>query len=248
MTKSAFLFLLPFLAFSLCGCGVLEQELSAERVRGSGRMIQQDRDVHGFEKVRLACVGDLNIRQGDREALNIEAEDNILPRIRTDVEGGELVIRTEHSVSLSPTTTIRYTLMVKALAGLELSGSGKIHTSAIRSRDFSIRLSGSGDIGLDELTAETLTTSISGSGSIKLPGKVTSQNVRISGSGDYDARELQSRSADITVSGSGDSTIWAQEELSARISGSGKVDYYGNPRVSQHVSGSGKIHNAGARP
>ncbi len=240
--------LLPLLALVSSGCEIIDASLNAERIRGSGRVIQEKRDVGGFDGVELSAVGELNISQGDRESLTIEAEDNILSRLRTDVEGGTLVIRVDRGVSISPTTTIRYTLAVKELAKLELSGSGRINTAPIKSHDFSVRLPGSGEIRLEDLTADALTASISGSGSIHIPGRVTSQNVRISGSGDYDGRNLQCRSADVSVSGSGDSTVWVQEDLSASISGSGRVDYYGNPRISQHISGSGKIRNIGDHP
>jgi hypothetical protein len=240
--------LLPLFAFVLSGCDIIDASLNAERIRGSGRIIQEKRDVRGFTEVRLASVGELNIQQSDRESLSIEAEDNILPKIITEVEGDRLVIRTERGVSISPTVTVRYSLTVKDLTGLELSGSGKIHAAAIRSQDFRLRLPGSGEIRLDGLTADTLAAEISGSGKIEVPGKVVSQKVRISGSGDYDGHNLQCRSADVSVSGSGDSTVWVQDDLSASISGSGKVDYYGNPKVSKHVSGSGGIHGLGDRP
>jgi hypothetical protein len=235
-------------ALLLSGCGVANEVFNAERIRGSGRVIEEKRDVRGFTEVRLSAVGELSVQQGDGESLTIEAEDNILPRIRTDVEGGALVIRVDRGFSISPTVTIRYNLTVKELAALEVSGSGEIRTGTIRSRDFRMRVSGSGDIRLGELTADTLTMEISGSGTIKAPGKVSSQRIRISGSGDYDGTDLQSRSADIAISGSGDSKVWVQDDLSANISGSGRVDYYGTPKVSQHTSGSGKIHNLGSRP
>lgn len=240
--------LLPFLALVLSGCDIVDAGLRAERIRGSGKVIQENRDVRGFTGVELASVGDLSIQQGDRESLTIEAEDNILPRILTEVEGGKLIIRTERGVSISPTVPVHYTLTARELSDLELSGSGDIRTNTIKSQDFRIRLSGSGGIRMGELAASTLTTELSGSGSIEVPGKVASQRVRISGSGDYDGGNLQSQSADILVSGSGDSKVWARDELSVHVSGSGRVDYYGNPRVTKHVSGSGNIHQLGDRP
>ncbi len=240
--------LLPLLAVALSGCEGLDEALNVERVRGSGKVTQEQRDVRNFNEVVLAAVGELNVQQSDRESLSIEAEDNIMPRIKTDVQEGRLVIRTERGVSLSPTLPVRYRLLVKELKGMELSGSGKIHTGGIRSQDFVVRLPGSGEIQMDELSADSLSAEISGSGSIELPGKVASQKVRISGSGDYNARNLQSRSADVSISGSGESTIWVQEDLAAQISGSGNIEYFGNPRVSKHVSGSGDVNNAGDHP
>jgi hypothetical protein len=240
--------LLPLLAFVLSGCDAIEESLNAERIRGSGRVVQEKRSVSGVTEVRLATVGELNVQQGSTESLTVEAEDNLISRIRTDMEGGTLVIRVDRGVSISPTAPVRYDLTVRELRELELSGSGKIHAAPLHSDEFSVRIPGSGDIRLDQLEANSLTAEISGSGKITVPGKVVSQKVRISGSGDYDGRSLQSRSADISVSGSGDSTVWVQDDLSAHISGSGTVDYYGNPKIVKHISGSGGVHNLGDHP
>ncbi len=240
--------LLPFLAFSLTGCDVVDEALNAEHIRGSGRVVQEKRNVSGFHEVRFAGSGDLNIQQGNQESLTVEAEDNIIGRLRTDVEGGRLVIRTEKGVSITPTEPIRFTLMVRDLSDLELSGSGQIKTGPIRSQDFRVRLPGSGEISFEELSATNLIAEISGSGKIEVPGSVVSQRVHISGSGNYEARRLQSKSAEVSVSGSGDSTVWVQDNLNASISGSGTVDYYGNPTVTRHISGSGGVNNRGDRP
>jgi hypothetical protein len=241
-----FLPILPFL-FCSCNCGVLDAALTSERIRGSGKVIQENRDVHGFSEVNFAGSGELSLRQGNEESLSIEADDNILPYIKTDVEGGKLVIGFQRGVSVLPSSPIRYTIMVKNLDALDLSGSGKTRTGPLHSKDFSVRLSGSGEIQMDALDAVTLTADISGSGNMEIPGKVSRQQIHISGSGRYHAPDLECQSADISVSGSGDSTLWIRESLSAHISGSGSVAYYGSPSVTRRVSGSGSIRNLGDR-
>ncbi len=240
--------LLSLLAFALSGCDVIDASLNSERIRGSGKVVQDNRAVSGFDQVRLRGVGELSIQQTGRESLTIEGEDNLLPRIQTDVQGGVLTIGVERGVSISPTVTLRYTLTVKDISALELSGSGDILTGALRSRNFELHLPGSGHIRLGDLTADSLVAGISGSGRIEVRGQVASQRIRISGSGDYEGGNLQSQSAEVSVSGSGDSKVWARDDLSAHISGSGTVEYYGNPRVDKHVSGSGSVRNLGDRP
>ena len=232
-------------ALLFCGCGVMDAALNAERIRGSGKVIQETREVHGFNEVAFGGSGELSIRQGNEESLAIEADDNLLPYIETDVRGGRLVIGSRRGVSLSPSSRIRYTLMVKDLNGLDLSGSGRTRTGPIRSRDFSVSVSGSGEIRMDALDAATLKAEISGSGNLEIPGKIDRQEIHISGSGRYRAPDLESQSADISISGSGDATLRVRETLSAHISGSGSVEHYGNPSVTKKVSGSGSIRRLG---
>jgi hypothetical protein len=241
------LWILPVFASFICGCGVLNDVMTAERVHGSGIVVKENREVRGFSKVRLASQGELSIRQGNEESLAIETDDNILPKIKTVVESGRLTIETERGVSVSPTAGIRYTLMVKDLDNLELSGSGKVHAGPLHSGSFVARLPGSGTIRLDALEAGALQAEISGSGNIEIAGMVKRQEAHISGSGKYDAPDLQCKAADVSISGSGHITLWAQESLAAHISGSGSVGYYGNPALTKNISGSGSVRHIGDR-
>lgn len=54
-------------------------------VRGSGHVVERDRVVSGFSGVELATIGALHIEAGERKALRIEAEDNLLSYIETVV-------------------------------------------------------------------------------------------------------------------------------------------------------------------
>lgn len=245
--SSKMVWFVPLLMLPFCGCGAMDGALLGERIQGSGKVIQENRDVRGFSAVHFAGSGDLSIRQGNEESLSIEADDNILPYIRSDVENGILMIGFRRGVSISTSSPIRYTLTVKELDELEVSGSGKTRTGPLRSQDFRAHLSGSGEIRMDELDAATLRADISGSGNMEIPGKISRQEIHISGSGRYYAADLESQSADVSVSGSGDCTLRVDQSLSAHISGSGSVEYYGNPSVTKRVSGSGRVHRLGDR-
>jgi hypothetical protein len=236
---------LPAASLLLGGCEFIDPDTI--RVRGSGRVITDERPVDGVTEVTLASIGDLKIEQGSPESLKIEAEDNILPKIRIEMHGGNVVIGSERGVSLSPTVPIRYTLVVRELRGIELSGSGTITASSLRSDELAVRLPGSGDIHVEEFNGSRLNSNISGSGEIEIRGAVETQDVGISGSGDYTAGDLQSRSATVHISGSGEAKLWVRDMLSANISGSGDVEYYGSPKVSKSVSGSGGVEGLGPR-
>ena len=235
-------------ALLFSGCEGADFVFNSVSVHGSGKVISENRSIRGIHEVELSGVGELNLHQGKEESLTVEAEDNLMPRIRTDVEGGRLRIGVERGFSLRPTTTIRYTLVVRDLTSLELSGSGKVVSGALRCSNLAVHLPGSGEIQIDQLDADNLDVGISGSGDIRIPGRVNHQTVRISGSGHYDGKELDSQSTEISISGSGDSTLWARDSLTAHISGSGDVAYYGSPRVSKSISGSGEVRSLGSRP
>jgi len=209
-------------------------------VRGSGNIVTEERDVSGFDRVQLSGIGDLIISQGDEESLTIEADDNIIQLIETDVFGGELTIQFKRGYSFVPNTTMKFYLTVKELDKISLSGAGKINCDNFEAEELEFDISGAGDIDFD-INAETVEVYLSGAGDISLSGEVDSQDIKLSGVGNYDGKDLESRICDIAVTGAGSATVNVSEELDVNISGVGNVNYTGSPRVEQEISGLGRI-------
>jgi hypothetical protein len=209
-------------------------------VRGSGDIGTEERDVSGFSKVYLSGVGNLIITQGEKESLVIEADDNIIPLISTDVFGDKLNISIARGYSFIPTVKIKYYLTVINLDSVSISGAGEINCDDLSTDKLEFNISGAGDIDFN-INAESVEITSSGAGDINLTGKVDSQDVDISGVGKYNAEELESRECRISVSGAGTATVNVSEELDIEISGVGNVYYVGNPHVTQNISGLGSI-------
>ncbi len=93
-------------------------------VIGSGLMRSEARTVRDFREVALEGTGTLTITQGATEALTIEAEDNILPVLTSEVRAGRLTLSERGTSGIRPTKPIRYTLTVQDLGTVRLSGSG----------------------------------------------------------------------------------------------------------------------------
>ena len=51
-------------------------------IRGSGEVSEENRPVNGITSAELATTGTLYIELGAREALRVEAEENLLPLLR----------------------------------------------------------------------------------------------------------------------------------------------------------------------
>ena len=139
----------------------------------SGAVASETREVSGFDEVELSGVGNLSIRQTGTESLSVEAEEDILPKIRTEVVDGRLVIGPEPNTSIETTEPINYELTVDDLGALELSGSGEVDAEGIDT---------------DELGVD-----ISGSGAMKASGRADSQQVNLSGTGATKRRTSRAR-------------------------------------------------------
>ena len=187
----------------------------------SGDVTSESRDVSGFDEVELVGIGNLSIQQTGSESLTVEAEEDVLPEIRTEVVDGRLIIGPEPGTTLNTTGPINYTLTVEDLNALNLSGAGSIDAQ--------------------DISTDNLAVTISGAGAVTAAGEAESQDVRISGVGSYQAGELESQEAQIDITGAGSAIVNVSDELDATISGSGAVQYIGDPTVNQDVSGAGRV-------
>ncbi len=211
-------------------------------IRGSGEMVEQERTVSDFTSVKLTTSGTLYIEPGESESLIIEAEDNLMDYLETEVRGDELRIDRESTLSFRPTKPIKFYLTVTELDSISVTGSGDVEVTDLSGDKFSVNVSGSGEVGAEDMDFDSLEIEISGSGGVEITGeKVREQTVAISGSGKYEGRDLESERAEVRVSGSGEATVWVIEDLQANVSGSGHVRYAGSPTVDQNVSGSGDV-------
>jgi hypothetical protein len=182
-------------------------------------VITESREVSGFSEIAVLGSGVVVVEIDGTESLTIEAEDNIIPLLTTEVRNGRLELGPESPIS--PTRQITYTISAAALEGVSISGSG--------------------DISATGVDADSFTVEISGSGRVEPTGTTTELTVEIAGSGDYEGEGLVAQLGEVTVSGSGNVLVNVTDQLEVTISGSGDVRYMGSPSVSSSISGSGEM-------
>jgi len=219
-------------------------------VRGSGNVITESREVSGFDEIRLDGAGRLVITQGDTESLEIEAEDNILPELTSDVRGNTLVLGYQDTfwkTSVIPTKEIHYTLMVIDLQKITFNGAADLDMMSLATSSLTIEINGAGQIKINDLTAENVSVTINGTGNVELAGEVSTQTIEIDGAGNVQAGDLRTAATSIEVNGLSNSTIWATETLDVTINGGGSLNYYGSPSVTQDINGAGSINNLGQK-
>jgi hypothetical protein len=236
----------------ITGCGFTITYGAAIRgsIQGSGKIVVENRSVRDFDRVNLVGSGEVEITQGEEEALTVEADDNFMRYIRTEVKNGTLILgftKEAGSLKLRPSRPIVFELSLEQLSEVEILGSGNITSEEINADRFEIKIAGSGAVSIAELNADFLEVQILGSGDVELGGKVEEQTVVISGSGNCNTAELRSYKAEISIPGSGNADVWATENLEVRIFGSGNVGYYGNPEVDINIGGSGDVSRRGDR-
>ncbi|MBA3674274.1 MAG: DUF2807 domain-containing protein [Chitinophagaceae bacterium] len=227
--------LLTFLlsAIILCSC---------QSITGSGNIITQTRSLSQFEGVKASGSIDIEVMNDQDQSVKVEADDNVLPCIITQVEDGILRVYYKPNISLQNTNAKVY-VSAPILQKLMVSGSGSITSKGtLKDADhIEIKTSSSGEI--DALVdAPSIDAKVSGSGSINLQGRTKTFNGSTSSSGDLKCKNLLSENVTVKVSGSGSAYIFASVHLDAKTSSSGDIYYSGNPQSPQiKTSGSGSV-------
>jgi len=236
--------MLVVLALATLACSI--DFNSTKTVQGEGDLVEESRQVEGFNKIEINGMGEIIVELGTEESLTVEAEENLVQYLETYVRGSSLVIEIEDGITIVPTKSLTFYVTVVSLEGLAISGAGNVQLPELEADRFSIDLSGAGNIEIDSLNADSFDVSMSGVGNLNVfDGKVSSQDVMISGAGKYSARNLESDDAAITISGLGSATLRAENYLNVTISGGGDVSYYGNPDVDSDISGLGDLDRLG---
>jgi hypothetical protein len=218
-------------------------------VSASGTVKTETRAVSGFNAIAVSLPATVTIKQGSKEGLTIEADDNFLPLIETVVDGKTLRIKTkENNVSFRGKFKINITVEAIDVERLSVAGSGDVVAAQLKTPKLKASIAGSGDVKIERLETASLDVSIAGSGNFSSGGKADAMEISIAGSGDVRTGKLETNKTSVRISGSGDATVWAKQSLSVRVAGSGDVKYYGDPTVSTSVAGSGSAKRLGAAP
>ena len=218
--------------------------------RGSGNMTTEARPVSDFDAIRLDGAGRMIITQGTAPSLEIQAEDNLINLLTSEVQEATLVLGYQDRLwrrTIIPTRPIQYNLTVTDLAQLTLNGAGDLEIQSLQTDALVIQINGAGNIVIEDLSAQNLTVNLAGTGSIKAAGVATNQVINLDGAGNYQGGDLRTQSTSIKISGLGNGTVWAAETLQVTIAGGGSVSYYGSPQVTQEITGLGEIRNLGEK-
>ncbi len=214
-------------------------------------MKTESRSIESFDKINFKDFGTLILTQGDQEALTIEADEELMPELISEVRDGTLVLGIDDdwvnrigqvisSIFDRKDHKVNYTLTCVDLEKISISGKCTLKCESLTSNTLKLNISGLGDLRFNHLDCDYLDVRISGRGEFDAAGRADDQQVRISGSGEYETPDLASKTTKIVISGQGNATVRVEEDLDITISGLGQVNYYGRPKLRQVISGMGK--------
>lgn len=194
-----------------------------EKFSGEGAVVTVDRNVTDFYKVKVEGNTDAFITYGTQFKVQVKGYENLVPKLKTVVENGTLVVGYEPGLNISNDNSEVY-ITLPALVSVVSQGNSDIS------------ISGS-FIGMDVFTIEK-----NGLGEISVDG-VTATNFRYTthGNNEFKGFGLRCENAIISLTGNGTAEISVSKNLNATVDGNGKIYYKGTPEVKTNITGNGAV-------
>ena len=187
---------------------------------GSGRMATEVRELSGFNSVDVSSVFQVEITAQSEFHVEVEADDNLLQYIETDVRNGELHISLDKRVkSRNP---LRVRIGAPDIERIEASGASKVFVSNLKNAKVEV--------------------DTSGASKIELSGETSQLIVDVSGASNINAVELKAVNATVDASGASRVNVNVSGELRSEASGASNINYVGNPaNVIKNTSGASTV-------
>lgn len=212
----------------------------------TGKIIQEDRYVADFDSIDIRDYVNLVLIQDTVNKVVVEAGENIIRNITTNVIDRQLNIRNNNTCNWvrSYNKPINVYVSVKNLWKIYYQSSGNINTSNTLNSD-SLKIviwGGCGSLNLEMDINTGYFLLIMGTVDINLKGNCDICSIASSDYGFIDCRELTTGYSYIINNGSNDSYVSASQYLEATIGSIGNIYYTGNPaKVVTYINGSGRV-------
>ena len=190
-----------------------------ERVIGSGVRQTEKREVRPFTSLSTEGAFEIEVVCQKEQSLEVDADDNVLVRITTEVTNNVLHIRRNGVLSLQEPVKVRIT--VPNLEGLHASGAGTIKISQLNNERFEI--------------------DVNGAPRVRVSGVTKVAEIETNGAAEIDAHRLRAESAVVESNGASRVQVYASDKLQVTISGPSHVVYGGEPEVSKTINGPGSL-------
>ncbi len=210
--------------------------------KGNGNVVTEERTVSAdFTEVRGSAGMEVYLEQGSENKIVVEADENLLKYIETEIDGGKLHIKTSENIGRATAKKIHVTY--KELNSIEASsGAEVVGNSVIKSQNLSLKSSSGAELNVAIFAQDVIARSSSGS-NLKVSGKATSLKADASSGSELNAKELMVINCNAEASSGAQVTINVQDRLETNASSGGEINYYGSPvSVNANNSRSGNVN------
>lgn len=221
---------------------VLLMMISSCRTKtGSGNIVSENRAMQNFTGVNIGGPFEATIQNGPSFKVRVEADDNIISDIKTEVRNGKLKVYFEDRVNLR-NATMKIYVEAPSIENVDASAAADVETAGILKGENRVTFHSSSGAKLDAtVDAPDVEAEASSGSHLILRGKTRQVETHASSGAELDADELLSENARADASSGASIDVHASVRLNAEASSGASVDYRGNPTVSSKASSGGSI-------
>ncbi|NOR27984.1 MAG: DUF2807 domain-containing protein [Lutibacter sp.] len=210
-------------------------------IRGNGNIVSEERSIHkDFDVIKVQQGINLYLTQGNSTELSVEADENILDLLVTEVKNNELKVYFEKNVYRAKARNVYLT--TNAISKIHTSSGASVkseNTLQVNSLDLD---SSSGSSITVYVNAEEVTTSTSSGADIDIYGTTNSLSANASSGSSIDADRLEAVDAYARASSGANIDVNVSGKLTANASSGGDIDFDGEPtNVDKDTSSGGSV-------
>ena len=208
--------------------------------KGNGVVVDESRNVTDEFTAVYASEGlDVFVTQDEEFSITVEADENIIDLIGTDIRDGRLKIHAIENIGRA-TKNIYVTLpdvkVLETSSGADLVSKGMIQADRIE-----LEASSGSDLHV-EVTANEVVAETSSGADIKVSGTAEMLYADASSGSDIRARDLLTKRCNADASSGADISVNVSESLVADASSGADISYTGEASVQQKKSVSGSVN------
>ncbi|WP_192822710.1 head GIN domain-containing protein [Rufibacter sp. LB8] len=207
-----------------------------DKIEGNGKISTQTRQVGTFTVLSISGGFEVVLTQGNTESLKLEADENVLPRITSEVENGVLRIS---SKNIRNAKRLKAYVTVRDLNSLRLAGGIKLRgTNTLTGGTLKFEFAGGIDVQM-ALQVKELVADVAGGTNITLTGQAQTVRLDLAGASTFKAADLKTEVFTLDAAGASHAEVHVTKQLNVDAAGIVSVDYKGSPKINH--SGMGKV-------
>lgn len=208
--------------------------------KGNGVVTEETRKItEEFTEISAAEGLDVFVTQGDEFKILVEADENVIELIATDIKEGKLRVHTLENIGRA--TKNIYVALPEITVLKSSSGADLIAQNEIKTEKLDLDASSGSDIEVEVVAAEIEADASSGA-DIKISGRAEVFYANASSGADIKARALLTKRCNADASSGSDISVNVSESLTANASSGADISYSGDAQVSKKKSAAGSVH------
>jgi hypothetical protein len=212
------------------------------KIKGNGTVATETRAASSFTGIDVGTSIRVELTQSKNHSIEVEAEENILPYVITEISGRELNIYFKKGVSIKANKPIIVHVSMADLQEIDAgSASSVTTTSSFKGADLEIECGSSAQVEI-EFEGNFVSADVGSAGRVELRGSANSVDLEVSSAGVIDAGDFKAKTAKVEANSAGSMSVYASDRLDADASSAASIRYKGNPeKVFTDSSSAGRI-------